>query len=121
VFLDYTAGTGADKVDVPIASAPFSLDAKTGPGADHVTVYGPAGVTAALGLGADSIVVSVTGTTPLTPAGGTIDGGDGDDDMRIADRRHETPICGTGFDYLQSDFGENNADCDTYLEGDVPN
>jgi hypothetical protein len=121
VFLDYTAGTGGDKVDVPVASAPFSFDAKTGPGADRVTVYGPAGVTAALGLGADSIVVSITGTTPLTPPGGTIDGGYGNDDMRIADHRRETPVCGPDFDYLQADLGEHNDDCDTYLESPVPN
>jgi hypothetical protein len=113
VFLDYTAGTASDALDVPVASAPFTLDAKMGPGPDYLTSYGPVAINASMGLGDDYVDLSATGDTALTPAGGAIDGGDGDDSLYIADGHHETPSCGAGvWDYLLSDPGENNADCE---------
>lgn len=130
VTVDYTAGpgtgvdlyTGADDlIDVPVTSAPFSLNAKTGLGYDRVTVYGPVATSASLGDGGDYILVSVSGTTPLTPPGGTIDGGPGWDDLRLVDRRHETPICGVDDDLMASDPDENSSDCETVEHPTLPN
>jgi hypothetical protein len=130
VTIDYTAGpgtgvdlyTGADDlIDVPAASAPFSLDAKTGLGYDRLTVYGPVGVSASMGDGGDYVLVSISGTTPLTPPGGTIDGGPSWDSLRLVDHRHETPICGADSDLMSSDPDENSADCETVEHPSLPN
>jgi hypothetical protein len=113
VFLDYTAGDGWDAVDIPVASAPFSLDAKLGPGWDYLTVYGPVGVTATTGPGDDYVKLDATGTNATTPPGGTIDTGYGWDQLFIANGHREDPICGPDFDTLKSDPGENDPSCES--------
>ena len=131
VTVDYRAGTAQpyynsadDVIDVPVTSSPFSYNAMTGAGNDDVTVYGPVGASASLGDGNDYILVSISGTTPVTPPGGTIEGGVGGDYMRLVDRRHETPVCGPAdwwTDLLQSDPDENSADCDLSEHPTLPN
>src|SRR4051812_1376222 len=100
--VDYTAGTGADSVTIPAASAQMFLVAHTGPGDDDVRSYGRGGAQGTLGDGNDSLVLRGSGGIALH--GQQFIGGDaGDDALDVVNGALDGPYCGDGNDWLRAD------------------